>query len=88
MKASKSILLILVLVLLLLLLPFVLFIVPRCLFVVGVSGEDDGSGVRGSGVEQEMGKRSCRYWRESWVNRATFEVGGKETGYYLGILHS
>nr|GEY98404.1 hypothetical protein [Tanacetum cinerariifolium] len=56
----------------------------RCRFVVGVSGEDDGSGVRGSGVEQEVGKRSCRYWQETWVNRATFEVGGKETGYYLG----
>nr|GEX68294.1 hypothetical protein [Tanacetum cinerariifolium] len=64
------------------------FILVGCQFVVGVSGEDDGSGVRGSEVEQEVGKRSYRYWRETWVNRATFEVGGKETGYYLGILHS
>nr|GEY19311.1 hypothetical protein [Tanacetum cinerariifolium] len=36
-----------------------------CRFVVGVSEEDDGSGVRGSGVEQEVGKRGICVWREN-----------------------
>nr|GFD23350.1 hypothetical protein [Tanacetum cinerariifolium] len=43
----------------------VLFIHPGCRFVVGVSEEDDGSVVRGSGVEQEVGKRGIRVWREN-----------------------
>nr|GFC64066.1 hypothetical protein [Tanacetum cinerariifolium]GFC64098.1 hypothetical protein [Tanacetum cinerariifolium] len=36
-----------------------------CRFVVGVSEEDDGSGVRCSGVEQKVGKRGIRVWREN-----------------------
>nr|GFB65966.1 hypothetical protein [Tanacetum cinerariifolium] len=36
-----------------------------CQFVLGVSEEDDGSGVKGSGVEQEVGKRGIRVWREN-----------------------
>nr|GEV63380.1 hypothetical protein [Tanacetum cinerariifolium] len=43
-----------------------------CQFVVGVSEEDDGNGVRGSGVEQEVGKRGIRVWRENRL----FESGG------------
>nr|GEZ22251.1 hypothetical protein [Tanacetum cinerariifolium] len=44
---------------------------PWCQFVVGVSDEDDGSSVRGSGVEQEVGKRGYGGWRENSDVRAT-----------------
>nr|GEX75461.1 hypothetical protein [Tanacetum cinerariifolium] len=50
----------------------VLFIHPGCRFVVGVSEEDDGSGVTGSGVEQEVGKRGIRVWRENRLVNSVF----------------
>nr|GEV25376.1 protein lutein deficient 5, chloroplastic [Tanacetum cinerariifolium] len=34
-------------------------------WLLGSSRKDDGSGVRGSGVEQEVGKRGIRVWREN-----------------------
>nr|GEX98917.1 hypothetical protein [Tanacetum cinerariifolium] len=45
-------------------------------------GKDDGSGVRGSGVAQEVGKRGIRVWREKWLRseQCPFKTGGKRQG--------
>nr|GEU67981.1 hypothetical protein [Tanacetum cinerariifolium] len=58
-----------------------------CRFVVGVSEEDDGSGVRGSGVEQEARKRGIRVWREnSLVNSdSQAEEKGEKVGKEMEI---
>nr|GEV80364.1 putative reverse transcriptase domain-containing protein [Tanacetum cinerariifolium] len=40
-------------------------------WLLGSSGKDDGSGVRGSGVEQEVGKRGIRVWWEKWLRMNT-----------------
>nr|GFC33157.1 hypothetical protein [Tanacetum cinerariifolium] len=34
-------------------------------WLLGSSGVSSGSGVRGSGVEKKVGKRSIREWREN-----------------------
>nr|GEU91617.1 hypothetical protein [Tanacetum cinerariifolium] len=52
---------------------------PWCRFVVGVSEEDDGSGVRGSGVEQEVGKMGYGGWRENRLGvNSAFKKRGKD----------
>nr|GEV91371.1 reverse transcriptase domain-containing protein [Tanacetum cinerariifolium] len=52
---------------------------PWCRFVVGVSDEDDGSGVRGSGVEQEVGKRGYGGWRENRLGvKSAFKKRGED----------
>nr|GEY36973.1 hypothetical protein [Tanacetum cinerariifolium] len=59
-------------------------------WLLGNSGKDDGSGVRGSGVEQEVGKRGIRVWREKWLRseQCPFKTGGKRQRWNSPLLSS
>nr|GFA26398.1 hypothetical protein [Tanacetum cinerariifolium] len=48
-------------------------------WLLGSSGKDDGSGVGGSGVEQEVGKMGIRVWREKWLRseQYSFKMEGR-----------
>nr|GFA19375.1 hypothetical protein [Tanacetum cinerariifolium] len=60
-----------------------------CRFVVGVSEEDDGSGVRSSGVEQEVGKRGIGVWRENRLVNSVFLPLLNETALdFSGLCHA
>nr|GEX43691.1 hypothetical protein [Tanacetum cinerariifolium] len=55
-------------------------------WLLGSSGKDDGSGVRGSGVEQEAGKRCKRVGREKrFVPGCLFVVGLSGGGSGIGM---